>query len=123
MISGRPIRVCYFDLAVCGVSTRFIEAYILNCAALRSAFCLASPSGNCFASLARASACSSRRSAVKNTTFVLLRFLGIMSVSLTFFPTNRAVRIAMEQIQFAFDRRGRSFCSAASNARAQVAKP
>jgi hypothetical protein len=56
-------------------------AYILNCAALRSACCLASPSGNCFASLARASACSSRWSAVKNATLFLLRMPGLISVS------------------------------------------
>jgi hypothetical protein len=50
-----------------------MEAYILDGAALRSSFCLASPSGNCVASLARASACSSKWSAVKNATLFLLR--------------------------------------------------
>jgi hypothetical protein len=117
-----PIRAYYFDLAVCGVSVRFMEAYTLNCAALRSAFCLASPSGNIFASLARASACSSRWSAVKNTTFFLLPMPDLISVSTNCYQTNRDVRIASGWIQLAFDRCGRSLCSAASDARIPVAK-
>jgi len=44
-----PTQVYDFDLAVCGVRARFMKAYTLNCAALRSAFCRASPSGNCSA--------------------------------------------------------------------------
>jgi hypothetical protein len=95
---------------------------ILNCAALRSAFCLASPSSNCFASLARASACSSRWSAVKNATFFLLRMPGLISVSTNCCQTNRAVRIATGWMQLAFDGCGRILCSAASSARTRVAR-
>jgi hypothetical protein len=69
-----PICGNYLDLVVCGASTRFMLAYTFNCAAVRIAFCLASRSGNCSASLARLSGCSSNWSAVKNTTFFLLRF-------------------------------------------------
>jgi len=98
-----PIRVYYFDLAACGVSARFMEAYTLNCAALRSAFCLASPSGNCFASLARASACSSKCSAVKNMTLFLLRMPGLIFVSTNCHLTKREGRIATGRIQLAFD--------------------
>ena len=112
----------YFDLTVCGANARFMEAYTLNCAALRSAFCLASPSGNCFASLARASARSSRWSAVKNATLFLLRMPDLMSVSTNCHRTNRGVRRATCGMPLAFAGCGRILCSAASNARTPVAK-
>jgi hypothetical protein len=72
--------------------------------------------------VARASACSSRWSAVKNTTLFFCRMPGLILVSTDCSRTNREVRIATGWIQLAFDGYGRSLCSAASSARAQVAK-
>jgi hypothetical protein len=68
-----PFTSRYFGLDIRGARAPFMDAYILSCLALRRAFCLASPSGSCFTSATRASACASKCSAVKKAILFFCR--------------------------------------------------
>jgi hypothetical protein len=116
------IHVYYFDLAVCGVSARFMEAYTLNCAGLRSAFFLASPSGNCFAALVRAHRLLFQMVRRQKATLFFCRIPRLISMSTNRHQTSRGVRIETSWFQLACHGCGRSVCSAASNARTPVVK-